>query len=445
MLRTSQLRTNNYMKYQDAINYLYKQLPAFERQGASGYKPGLGTAIALDNWLGNPHRAYPCIHVAGTNGKGSVANMLAATLQASGYRVGLFTSPHLVDFRERIRVNGEMIAKCTVSRFVERWIESNLSCEPSFFELTTALAFEYFKQQKVDYAVIEVGLGGRLDSSNIITPILSVITNISIDHTQFLGNTLAEIASEKAGIIKPCVPVVIGEADKPEVRKVFESTASECHSPIVFANDKPIVKKSAKNSDGTLAIFTTDDTLSCQLGGDYQVTNVNTVLHAIEVLKKNGVKIKKSAIKNGLAHVCQFTGFMGRWMVISKNPSVICDAGHNAGAWKIQSRQLQELECDQLHVVLGFSADKDINTVLGMMPKDAIYYFTQAQSSRSMKAQELQNLGANHGLKGDSYPIALNAYKAALKAAQPSDAIFVGGSFYVLGDLFKHKSVLKSI
>ncbi len=427
------------MKYQDAINYLFSQLPAFERQGASGYKPGLGTAIALDNWLGNPHRAYPCIHVAGTNGKGSVANMLAATLQASGYRVGLFTSPHLVDFRERIRVNGEMIGKRTVSRFVERWLNSNLTCEPSFFELTTALAFEYFKKQKVDYAVIEVGLGGRLDSSNIITPILSVITNISIDHTQFLGNTLAEIASEKAGIIKPGVPAVVGDASQPEVRKVFDDTALEQHSPIVIANDAPFVIGSMKNNDGTLSIFTNnhDDTLTCQLGGDYQVANVNTVLHAIEILKKNGVKIKKSAVKKALAHVCQYTGFMGRWMVIGKNPTVICDAGHNAGAWKIQSQQLRELECEKLHMVLGFSADKDIDTVLDMMPKNAIYYFTQAQSSRSMKAEALQTLAAKHGLKGDAYPIAINAYKAAMKTAAPNDAVFIGGSFYVLGDLFK--------
>ena len=314
------------MKYQDAINYLFSQLPAFERQGASGYKPGLGTAIALDDWLGNPHQAYPCIHVAGTNGKGSVANMIAATLQASGYRVGLFTSPHLVDFRERIRVNGEMIDKRSVSRFVERWLDSGLTCEPSFFELTTALAFEYFKKQKVDYAVIEVGLGGRLDSSNIITPILSVITNISIDHTQFLGNTLNEIASEKAGIIKP-----------------FEDTARKCHSPIIIANDEPLVENSAKNADGTLSIFANgyDSTLTCQLSGDYQVANVNTVLHAIEVLKKNGVKIKKNAVKNALAQVCQYTGFMGRWMVIGNNPTVICDAGHNAGAWTIQSQQLR--------------------------------------------------------------------------------------------------------
>jgi dihydrofolate synthase/folylpolyglutamate synthase len=433
------------MKYQEAIEFLFNQLPAFERQGASGYKPGLGTAIALDNWLGNPHRAYRCIHVAGTNGKGSVANMLAATLQACGYRVGLFTSPHLVDFRERIRVDGEMIGKRVVSRFVERYLKSGLTCKPSFFELTTALAFEYFKQQKVDYAIIEVGLGGRLDSSNIITPILSVITNISIDHTQFLGNTLAEIASEKAGIIKSGVPVVIGEATVPEVREVFENTARECKSPIVFANDMPIVLGSEKNIDGSLSIFAIDydDTLIFQLGGDYQVTNVNTVLHAISVLKKNGVKIKKSAVKRALANVCQYTGFMGRWMVIGKNPTVICDAGHNAGAWEIQSKQLRELECTRLHMVLGFSADKDINTVLSMMPTDAIYYFTQAQSSRSMKAQDLQNLGAKHGLKGNSYPKALDAYKAALKAAKPTDAVFVGGSFYVLGNLFNHIKIKK--
>lgn len=431
------------MKYKEATEYLFSQLPAFERQGASGYKPGLGNAIALDDWLGNPHRAYKCIHVAGTNGKGSVANMIAATLQANGYRVGLFTSPHLVDFRERIRVNGEMIDKRSVSRFVERWLESKLPCEPSFFELTTALAFEYFKKQNVDYAVIEVGLGGRLDSSNIITPILSVITNISIDHTQFLGNTLTEIASEKAGIIKPGVPVVVGEVSQPEVRKVFEDTALKQHSTIVFANEAPIVMGSVKGKDGSLSIFTTDcdDALICQLGGDYQVKNVNTVLHAISVLKKNGVSIKKSAVRKALAHVCQYTGFMGRWMVIGKNPTVICDAGHNAGAWTIQSQQLRELECDKLHMVLGFSADKDIDTVLGMMPKDAIYYFTQAQSSRSMKAEALQVLGAKHGLKGNSYPVALNAYRAAMKTAKPSDAVFLGGSFYVLGDLFKHLKI----
>lgn len=434
------------MTYKEATQYLFSQLPAFERQGASGYKPGLGTTIALDDWLGNPHRAYKCIHVAGTNGKGSVANMLAATLQASGYRVGLFTSPHLVDFRERIRVNGEMISKRTVSRFVERWMESGLACEPSFFELTTVLAFEYFKKQKVDYAVIEVGLGGRLDSSNIITPILSIITNISIDHTQFLGNTLREIAWEKAGIIKDGVPVVVGNASQPEVRKVFEDTALKQHSPIVISSDEPLVESSAKKADGTLSISASnfDEPLTCQLGGSYQVENVNTVLHAIETLKKTGVEIKKSTVKKALAHVCQYTGFMGRWMVMGKNPTVICDAGHNAGAWAIQSKQLRELKCDKLHMVLGFSADKDIDTVLGMMPQNANYYFTQAQSPRSMKARDLQEMGAKHGLKGEYYSQALKAYRAAKKAASKSDAIFLGGSFYVLGDLFKHIAAVSS-
>ena len=311
------------MKYQETIDFLYKQIPAFERQGASGYKPGLGTAIALDDWLGNPHRAYKCIHVAGTNGKGSVSNLLAATLQESGYRVGLFTSPHLADFRERIRVNGEMIDKRSVSRFVERYFKSGLTCEPSFFELTTAMAFEYFKQQKVDYAVIEVGLGGRLDSSNIITPILSVITNISIDHTQFLGNTLAQIASEKAGIIKPGVPVVVGEASQEEVRDVFERSASECHSPITYASDEPIVVDAVKNTDGTQTLITsTSNSYLCQLGGDYQRKNVNTVFHCINLLKKMGLNIKATAIKKALKQVSQLTGFVGRWTVAGKDPIV---------------------------------------------------------------------------------------------------------------------------
>ena len=280
------------MTYQESIDYLYNQLPAFERQGASGYKPGLGTAITLDDWLGNPHRAYRCIHIAGTNGKGSVANLLAATLQASGYRVGLFTSPHLVDFRERIRVNGVMIDKRSVSRFVERFLHSNLPCKPSFFELTTALAFEHFRKQKVDFAIIEVGLGGRLDSSNIITPILSIITNISLDHTQFLGNTLAQIASEKAGIIKPEVPVVVGEAGEKEVREVFENTARQCNAPIVVTQDEPLLTHSEHNADGTLHLDTASfGSLTCQLAGDYQVKNANTVLHAVKVLKEQGVKI----------------------------------------------------------------------------------------------------------------------------------------------------------
>lgn len=425
------------MNYQQAIDYLYKQLPAFERQGASGYKPGLGTAIALNNWLGNPHRAYRCIHVAGTNGKGSVANLLAATLQASGYRVGLFTSPHLVDFRERIRVDGKMVDKRTVSRFVERWLKSGLQCKPSFFELTTALAFEYFKQCKVDIAVIEVGLGGRLDSSNIITPILSIITNISRDHTQFLGNTLAEIASEKAGIIKPNVPVVVGEANEKEVREVFERVAQENNSPITIAQDKPLVTHSQHNDDGTLQISTTDyGDLTCQLGGDYQVKNADTVLHTIRQLKDLDVEISHNAVVKAFAQVCQLTGFMGRWMVIDKEPTVICDAGHNAGAWEIQSKQLANLKCNCLHVVIGFAADKDVDTVLSMMPTNAIYYFTQAQSARSMQAETLQELALKHNLKGNSYKKVIDAYRHAKRNAKSEDCIFVGGSFYVLGELF---------
>lgn len=428
------------MKYQEAIDYLFSQLPAFERQGASGYKPGLGTAIALDNWLGNPHRDFLCIHVAGTNGKGSVSNLLAATLQAAGYRVGLFTSPHLVDFRERIRVNGEMIDRRTVSRFVERWLKSGLECKPSFFELTTAMAFEYFKQCKVDFAVIEVGLGGRLDCSNIITPILSVITNISIDHTQFLGNTITEIASEKAGIIKDGVPVVVGEAPQPEVRQVMLDTARMHHSPITIASDMPLITSSNHNLDGTLALATNGyGTLTCQLAGDYQVKNANTVLHSINALKAQGVTISTAAVETAFARVCQLTGFMARWMVTGNNPTIICDAGHNAGAWANLSQQLEQLNCSKLHMVLGFSADKDIDTVLAMMPTTATYYFTQAQSPRSLKAAQLQALGMQHGLQGSSYSNVVEAYRNALKAANREDAIFVGGSFYVLGELFAAK------
>ena len=271
---------------------------------------------------------------------------------------------------------------------------------------------------------------------------MSIITNISIDHTQFLGNTLAEIASEKAGIIKPGVPVVIGEAHEPDVRDVFEHTARENNSPIVIAQDEPLVTDASHNSDSTLRLTAVDyGNVTCQLCGDYQIKNASTVLHAIAILKKAGARITNDAVAEAFEHVCQYTGFMARWMVIGHEPLVICDAGHNAGAWKTLSKQLRELECDHLHMVLGFSADKDIDTVLGMMPKDAIYYFTQAQSARSMKAPDLQALGAKHGLNGDSYPIALKAYKAALKVAKPNDAVFIGGSFYVLGDLFKHLKI----
>lgn len=428
------------MTYNDTIEYLYKQLPAFERQGTSGYKPGLGNAIALDNWLKNPHRAYRCIHIAGTNGKGSVANLLAATLQAAGYRVGLFTSPHFIDFRERIRVNGNMISKRSVSSFVERYLKSGpTGCQPSFFELTTAMAMEYFKKQKVDFAVIEVGLGGRLDSSNIITPMLSIITNISLDHTQFLGNTLTEVASEKAGIIKDDVPVVVGEAEPQEVRDVFERMAHEHHSPITIAHDTPMVTNWCHNANGTLHLSTRNySDLTCQLGGEYQVKNANTVLHAIKILKKHGIKVTNKAVKLAFGQVCQLTGFMGRWMVIDYEPTVICDAGHNAGAWQLQSQQLSKLQCNHLHMVLGFAADKDVDTILGMMPTDATYYFTQAQSSRSMKASDLQALAAKHGLKGECHPRVIQAYQCARNAAHSQDCIFVGGSFYVLGELFAY-------
>ena len=388
--------------------------------------------------LGHPEQALKVIHVAGTNGKGSVTNYLRSILQSHGYKVGTFTSPHLTVHNDRIRINDENISDEDLLYWGNYFEKEIRELDLGMFQVDTLISIFYFLDKKVDYVVYEVGMGGRLDCTNIVTPLLSVITNISLDHVHMLGNTLAEIASEKAGIIKTGMPVVVGEAEKKEVRDVFETTAQQCHSPIVIAQDSPLVTDASHNTNGTLQLSTANyGFLTCQLAGDYQVKNANTVLHAIEALKASGIKISKRAVVDAFAHVCQYTGFMARWMVVGSKPTVIFDAGHNAGAWKIQSKQLAGLKCDRLHMVLGFSADKDIDTVLGMMPKQAIYYFTQAQSARSMKAEHLQLLATKHELKGDSYSKVIDAYKAAKKSAKPSDCIFVGGSFYVLGELFK--------
>ena len=317
------------MNYEETLNYLYNQLPMFERQGGDAYKPGLQTSNDLDSLFGNPHRAYKCIHVAGTNGKGSVSHLLATVLQQCGYQVGLYTSPHIVDFRERIRVNGEMISKAQVMKFMEEYFKTGYRGHPTFFELTSTLAFDYFKQCQVDYAVIEVGLGGRLDSTNIITPMLSVITNISLDHTQFLGNTLPEIAGEKAGIIKHQVPVVIGEATG-EVRNVFEKKAHDEEAPITFAQDAPLVTE-GKSVGGHTLLNTKDyGPLIDELGGEFQIKNANTVLTAIQVLKELGVNIETEAVATAFERVCELSGFIGRWQQLGSSPLVICDSGHNA-------------------------------------------------------------------------------------------------------------------
>ncbi len=432
------------MTYQETTEYLFKSAPVFEKVGASAYKPGLDTTLALDHHLGCPHQAFKTIHVAGTNGKGSVSHTLAAILQAAGHRVGLFTSPHLVDFRERIRVNGEMISEQEVIDFVEEHRHFFEPLHPSFFELTTCMAFWYFKKQEVDIAVIEVGLGGRLDSTNIITPILSVITNISMDHTQFLGSTLAQIATEKAGIIKPGVPVVVGETVA-STRPVFARTAFERQAPIIFAEDDRIVVGNLGCDSPHPAYLVNlrvehgrrfgENRLEHELHGDYQEKNANTILWACEYLRQTGWIGGFDEIREGFARVCELTGLTGRWQRLQEHPTVVCDTGHNVGGWEYLSRQLRRQSCDTLRIVFGMVDDKDIDTVLGMLPNTAAYYFTQASTHRAIPVGKVAEKAEAHGLHGRSFTTVADAYQAALADAAPADFIFVGGSSYVVADL----------
>ncbi len=410
------------MTYKETIEYLFNSTPVFEHVGASAYKPGLQTTEILDAHYGHPHKNFKTIHIAGTNGKGSVSHSLASILQEAGYKVGLYTSPHLIDFRERIRVNGIPVSEEYVIRFVEDFKLLNSKrihpLSPSFFELTTALAFKYFAEEKVDIAVIEVGLGGRLDCTNIITPILSVITNISFDHTQFLGNTLAQIASEKAGIIKHQVPVVIGETTK-ETRPVFENKAKEMDAPIFFAEE---IDRSEC------------DQYEFELKGSYQKKNLRTILCAIKRLPF----IHPEHIQKGLTNVCKNTGLMGRWQTLSTNPLIICDTGHNVGGWKYLAPQISSVPCDRLHIVFGMVDDKDIRNVLSMLPKNAVYYFTQANNHRAIPAPQVGELAKEYGLSGNIYPTVAQAYEEAKSSASEKDFIFIGGSSYIVADLLCH-------
>lgn len=421
------------MNYQETIEYLFNSTPVFEKVGAKAYKPGLQTTETLDKHFGHPHRQFKSIHVAGTNGKGSCSHTLAAILQSEGYKVGLFTSPHLVDFRERIRVNGECISEQYIIDFVEKERRFFEPLHPSFFELTTALAFKYFAEQKVDIAIIEVGLGGRLDCTNIITPILSIITNISKDHTQFLGNTLADIAGEKAGIIKPGVPVIIGE-DLPETRSVFQQKAQKENSPIIFAQDENQQEvQKAEHINGKMEYTTrTWGKLTGELCGDYQAKNMNTILNAIKYLTL--VKNKGTSIKYGISHVTELTGLMGRWQKIQDKPLVICDTGHNVGGWQYLAPQIKAQACRQHRIVFGMVDDKDVTTVMKMLPKDAIYYWTQATTKRAIKVEKIAELGTSLGLNGNVYPSVNKAFKAAQADAAEDDFIFVGGSSYIVAD-----------
>lgn len=425
------------MNYQQTVEYLFNATPVFEKVGASAYKEGLFNSEELDRHFHHPHRHFKTIHIAGTNGKGSCSHTIASILQTDGYKVGLYTSPHLVDFRERIRVNGEPISEDYVVRFVEEERSFFEPLHPSFFELTTAMAFKYFADMEVDIAVIEVGLGGRLDCTNIITPILSVITNISFDHTQFLGNTLAKIAGEKAGIIKPNVPVVIGE-NHLETRPVFTQKAEQLSSPITFAEDTPEVTKAQTESDGTMSFLSSHyGHVHYGLGGYYQAKNANTVLHAVTCLLQDGVIRHADSIPQGFADVCPNTHIMGRWQICQRSPLVVCDTGHNVGGWQYLSRQIAGVPCRQLRMVFGMVDDKDIQTVMTLLPKNATYYFTKATTHRAIPETKVIEYGAEHGLKGKTYGSVTEAYRAALDDAQPDDFVFVGGSSYIVADFLE--------
>ena len=412
------------MNYKQTVKYLYSVVPSFQKVGTAGYKEGLSNTLALDEHFGHPHRNFKTIHVAGTNGKGSCSHTLAAMLQATGLKVGLYTSPHLVDFRERIRVNGKCISKKRVIEFVRDERDFFEPLSPSFFELTTALAFKYFAEKKVDIAVVEVGLGGRLDCTNVITPEVSVITNISFDHTQFLGNTLAEIAGEKAGIIKPGVPVVIGETT-PETKPVFEQIAAERHAPIHFAEKALCDAETSSAVKRLLPHF--------ELKGNYQENNLHTILTTARLLN-----IPEKAILKGLENVCEMTGLMGRWQTLQKHPLVICDTGHNVGGWQYVSKQIAAQPCKQLRLVFGMVDDKDIDTVMGMLPQDAVYYWTQASTKRAIPAEKVQEKGKTHGLSGNVFYNVKDAYEAALKESDKADFVFVGGSSYIVSDLLEY-------
>ena len=424
------------MNYEETLEYLYRQLPVFQQVGSAAYKPGLQNSEALDEYFGHPHRKFHTLHIAGTNGKGSVSHLLASILQLNGYKTGLYTSPHLVDFRERIRIDGQMIPRQEVIDFAEKHLAPTLHIHPSFFELTMMMAFDYFARQAVDAAVIEVGLGGRLDSTNIITPDLCVITNISYDHVQMLGHTLPQIAREKAGIIKHGIPVVIGEAQG-EVKQVFIDKAREVDAPIFFA-EECVHFDSARQSDRGWEFDSPEyPHLFGELGGLCQEKNAATVLTAVARLRELGYRITDQSVYEAFAHVTRLTGLMGRWQQLQASPRLICDTGHNTGGMQYIARQLRNEHYDMLRIVIGMVNDKDISGVLAMLPKEATYYFTRASVPRALPQDKLEALATQTGLKGRSFPTVKEAVTAAQKESRPEDLIFVGGSTFIVADLLQ--------
>jgi dihydrofolate synthase/folylpolyglutamate synthase len=425
------------VNYTETIDFLYSKLPMFTRIGVAAYKKDLTNTIAFCNRLDHPEKKFKSVHIAGTNGKGSTSHMLAAVLQQAGYKTGLYTSPHLKDFRERIKINGEMISEAEIVDFVKAHQDFILALSPSFFEVTVAMAFEYFAQQNVDIAIIEVGLGGRLDSTNIISPELSIITNIGWDHMNLLGNTLPLIAAEKAGIIKPNIPVIIGEYQE-EIISVFENKAKECNASFLLAeNEWSVTDNQLSNHQRKLKINSAKNSydLSLDLTGSYQIKNVKAVLSAVQILNKLGFEIKEADVVSALADVKKLTGLMGRWQTLENNPLIICDTGHNLDGIKVVLENINQINYEKLHLIIGMVKDKDISKMLSLFPKNATYYFCSPNIERAKQATELQLEARNFGLIGDAYESVEQALLAAKKNANKKDFIFIGGSTFVVAEV----------
>jgi len=428
-------------RYSETLDFLYTQLPMFQRVGAPAMKKDLSNTLVLLEYLDNPHRKFTSIHIAGTNGKGSVTHMLGAVLQGGvekQRRVGLYTSPHYRDFRERIKINDDYITESAVVDFVDRCRPAIGEIRPSFFEITVAMAFDYFARQKVDVAVVETGLGGRLDSTNVLIPILSIITNISYDHQQFLGDTLPKIAGEKAGIIKQRVPVVIGETQS-ETKSVFDAKAVEQEAPVIFA-DRHYRAEVVKEDLGRtfFDVFRNEkliyQNLELDAAGPYQHKNLQTVLQSVELLRES-FYMKEDQIRYGLAHLRALTRFIGRWQVIGEHPTILCDSAHNEGGLRLVAERLEKLDYDRLHMVIGTVNDKDVRKMLSLLPSHATYYFARPNIPRGLEAERLQKVGEELGLKGDAYPSVAEALAAAKAKAGPEDLVFVGGSIFVVAEV----------
>lgn len=426
------------MTYQETLDFLFNATPEFQNVGGAAYKPGLGNIEALEQCLGNPHGRFRSVHVAGTNGKGSTSHMVAAVLTAAGYRTGLFTSPHLRDFRERIRIDGVTIPEEDVVAFVERNRAAIEEVRPSFFEMTTSMAFDHFARHGVEVAVIETGLGGRLDSTNVIRPLVSVITNISFDHAEYLGDTLEKIAGEKAGIIKPEIPVVVGESQL-ESKLVFIAKAKELHSPIIFADQTYRVLARTYTDGGQM--FEIENLLdgarfsfTIDLMGRYQRKNILTALATLDLLNGRGLEITREAVHSGMATAAAMTGLDGRWQVVRRKPLVVCDTGHNEGGIRELTAQIDRNDYRKLWMVIGFVREKELAKILPLLPQEAEYIFTRPSVERGLDAETLRREAALYGLRGTAVPTVGEAYGLALRSASPEDMIFVGGSTFVVAD-----------